>query len=387
MTVKNGNTVVKTKFVENNSSTTSLVDLQISNYNTIEVEAFDWCLPDRRFRVERIYLGHIMTFTKNEIFSYTHEQSGNLNSAELPKNSITFSVDNTDGRWNPNNPNGLERYLSERQRVTVRYGMEVNGNVEWIKGGTFFLSEWTAPANGMEASFVARDILEFYMYEEFPSQPESALVDALEYAFSSGSSEIANNQMEIDPIINRYEASIGEGYSRAEVIQMIANASCCVVKYDRNGVLHVVQLDKTPSGYVIPASAAYSYPETTLLKPLKEVSVSYGWDEDNRQRVVLPVGSVGETQTVDNPLVTIPEQATLIALWVQNTLESRKTVSGEFRADPRLDLFDIVEVEGKYGVIAPVAIENIKYTYSGSFKATYSGRVITEDVTISPVGV
>lgn len=387
VTVKNGNTVVATKMVEGNTSTTSLVDLAINNYNTVVVEVFDWCLPNRRFRVERIYLGHIMTFTKNELFSYTHEQSGNLNSAELPKNSIEFSVDNTDGRWNPNNPNGLERYLSERQRVTVRYGMDVNGTVEWIKGGTFFLSEWRAPANGMEASFVARDILEFLMYEEFPSVGESALIDVLEYAYSNGSPEIANTQMVIDPIITRYDTEVAEGYTRAEVIQMCANAACCVVRTDRNGVLHVEPLDKTPSGYVIPAAMAYSYPETTLLKPLKQVSVSYGWGEDNRQNVVLPVGSVGETQTVDNPLVTIQEQATFIAMWVQNTLESRKTVKGEFRGDPRLDLFDIVEVEGKYGTIAPVAIENIKYSYSGSFKATYEGRVITDDTEISPLGV
>ena len=328
-----------------------------------------------------------MTFTKNELLSYTHEQSGNLNSAELPKNSITFSVDNTDGRWNPNNPNGLERYLSERQRVTVRYGMSVNGSVEWIKAGTFYLSEWKAPANGMEASFRARDLLEFLMYEEFPSVGESALIDVLEYAYANGSPEIANEQMVIDPIINRYDTEVAEGYTRAEVIQMCANAACCVVRTDRNGILHVEPLNKTPSGYVIPASLSYSYPETTLSKPLKEVSVSYGWGEDNRQRVVLPVGTVGETQTVDNPLVTIPDQATFIALWVQNTLESRKTVDGEFRGDPRLDLFDIVEVEGKYGTIAPVAIESIKYSYSGSFKATYSGRVIVDDTEISPLGV
>lgn len=387
VTVKNGNTVIASKVVENNASSTSLVDLEISNYNTVVVEAFDWCLPNRRFRVERIYVGHIMTFTKNELLSYTHEQSGNLNSAELPKNSIEFSVDNRDGRWNPNNPNGLERYLSERQRVTVRYGMSVNGSVEWIKGGTFFLSEWRAPANGMEASFIARDILEFLMYEEFPSVGESALIDVLEYAYSNGSPEIVNTQMVIDPIITRYDTEVAEGYTRAEVVQMCANAACCVVRTDRNGVLHVEPLDETPSGYVIPASLSYSYPETTLSKPLKEVSVSYGWGEDNRQRAILPVGSVGEIQTVDNPLVTIQEQATFIALWVQNTLESRKTVSGDFRGDPRLDLFDIVEVEGKYGTIGPVAIESIKYTYSGSFNATYTGRVITSDTEISPLGV
>lgn len=378
VTARNGTTVVATTTVENNTSTKSYVYMEMNNYNNVVVEVLEWSLPNRRFRVERIYLGHILTFTKNELISYTHEQSGNLNSAELPKNSITFSVDNTDGRWNPNNPNGLERYLSERQRVTVRYGMDVNGTIEWIKAGTFFLSEWRAPSNGLEASFVARDILEFLMYEKISGYEEVALLDMLEYAYALGSPEIANTQMVIDPIVERYEGNIPEGHTRAEVIQMIANAACCIIRFDREGVLHVERLNETPSGYVISAAMSYSHPETTLTKPMKDVTVSYGEDAS----VVLPANTIGESQTVDNPVVATAQQATSIALWVKHTLSSRKGVKGEFRGDPRLDLFDIVEVEGKYGKISPVAIEQIKYTYSGSFKATYSGRVITESVEI-----
>lgn len=384
--VKDASRVVAQKLVENNTSTTSLVDMEISEYNTVLVEPLDWCLPNRRYRIERVYVGHIMTFTKNELLSYTHEQSGNLNSAEIPKNSITFSVDNTDGRWNPSNPNGLERYLSERQRVTVRYGMDVNGVVEWIKGGAFYLSEWTAPANGLEASFVARDGLEFLLNESFPSQPYTAYSDALEYAYTSTALDTAANELSYSSNIFLYEGPIGEGYSKAEVIQMIANASCCVIRYDRDGVLHVESLDTTPKGYVIPASMAYSYPETTLSKPLKDVSVAYG-DGEPQQRATWFVGFSGETQTVDNPLVMDQRQAEMVGAWVEQMLESRMTVSGEFRGDPRLDLFDVVDVETKYGTLSTIAIENIKYTYSGSFNATYSGRLIAEKPEISPLGV
>lgn len=378
VTARNGTTVVATTTVENNTSTKSYVYLEMNNYNNVVVEVLEWSLPNRRFRVERVYLGHILTFTKNELLSYSHEQTGNLNSAELPKNSITFSVDNTNGQWDPNNPNGLERYLSERQKVTVRYGMDVNGTVEWIKAGTFFLSEWRAPSNGLEASFVARDILEFLMYEKISGYEEVALLDMLEYAYALGSPEIANTQMVIDPIVERYEGNIPEGHTRAEVIQMIANASCCIIRFDREGVLHVERLNETPSGYVISSAMSYSHPETSLTKPMKDVTVSYG----GGATYTLPANTIGESQTVDNPVVATLQQATSIALWVKHTLSSRKKVSGEFRGDPRLDLFDIVEVEGKYGKISPVAIEQIKYTYNGSFKATYVGRVIMESVEI-----
>ena len=58
--------------------------------------------------------------------------------------------------------------------------------------------------------------------------------------------------------------------------------------------------------------------------------------------------------------------------------KNRKTISGEFRADPRLDLYDIVRVEDRYGRLVNVAITNIKYTFNGSFRGSYTGRILEE---------
>ena len=57
-----------------------------------------------------------------------------------------------------------------------------------------------------------------------------------------------------------------------------------------------------------------------------------------------------------------------------------KKIKGEFRADPRLDVFDLVVVESKYGYVFPVVITDIKYSFNGSFNATYEGRVLTTAV-------
>ena len=376
VTVKNGDTVIGSTLIEDNASSTSLVDLEVNNYDTVEVEVYDWCLPNRRFRVERVYLGHIMTFTKNDIFSYTHEQTGSLNSAELPKNSISFTVNNIDGRWNPNNPQGLARYLSERQRVTVRYGLDLDGTIEWIPAGVFYLSEWTAPANGLEASFVARDRLEFLLYEQFGDIVEGASLESIVKLACLDSAVVsAPDVLKVDPSLRNYTASVDLSHTKAEVIQMCANAACCVIRYDRDGVLNVEPLKKVASDYVIPTALSYSHPETSLSRPLRAVTVSYG----EAGAVTLSVGASGELQTVVNPFISDEEQAIAVGLWVRDTLEPRKTIGGEFRGDPRLDLFDIVEVQSKYGSIFPVVIESITYNYTGSFKANYVGRVIYDE--------
>jgi hypothetical protein len=325
-----------------------------------------------------------MIFTKRELINYTHEMHGDLNSAELPQNYIKFSVDNLDGKWNPDNPQGISQFLSEQQKVRVRYGMNVNGVTEWIKGGTFYLSEWRVESNGLEASFVARDVFDFLLNKPYGWTTENPLRWHLEKAFGlfeTGTSfayHLDEARFGNPPIPVLWGGAPAEA-NAAEVVQMCANAARCVIWIDRNGEPHVAPLDKTQSDYVIGAALSYAHPEITLTKPLKSVTVQYGTES----KYTLPVGTSGEDQTVENSMIydweaeETEQQAVDVAKWVRDTLAPRKIVTGEFRADPRLDLYDIVVVESKYGALSPVAITSIVYNYSGSFHATYTGRVIS----------
>ena len=370
---KNGNAVVSSMTVDGNTSQVSAVFAQLKDYDSITVNVLDWCLPYRRVRIESFIIGHTMTFSKSDIFGYTHEQSGHLNSGELPKNSIEFTLNNTDGRWNPNNPSGMEQYLSERQKIKVRYGLDINGTVEWIKAGTFYLSEWRVPSNGLEASFTARDIFEYLLNETYTGASTGTLYELVVEAFDSAG--VPDDFIyHIDNSLKSYSATLPESeLTCAVVVQMCANAGGCVVYQDREGDLYIKPQNKANTGYVIPLALSYAHPEIELSKPLKNVSVSYGTDST----YVLPVGNTGETQTVSNSIVSSETQAANIATWVKNTLSTRKTVSGEYRADPRLDLFDVVVVQSdKYGELPNVAITDIKYTFGGSFKGSYKGRVL-----------
>lgn len=373
VTARNGDTVIAETTITDNTQQVCVVDLELANYDSVTVTVWNWCLPHRRPRIETISLGHTLTLTKNDIMSYTHEQYGDLLSGELPKNSIEFTLDNTDGRWNPNNPEGMEKYLSERQKVTVRYGLDIDGTTEWIKAGTFYLSEWNAPSNGFEASFVARDIFEFLIGAENKSAVFDTLAKLITYAATYGLLP-EDASVVVDPSLSNYSTEyMGDG-TAAEMVQKSAHAGGCILRVDRDGVLYVEPLNMTHSGYIIPISLAYSHPEVTLSKPLKTVSVDYGGETPYE----LSVSAKGETQTVSNSFVRNEARAIIIADWVSKMLKSRKIISGEFRADPRLDLFDIVTVESKYGVLTPVAITEIKYTFNGSFRATYTGRVLEE---------
>ena len=113
---------------------------------------------------------------------------------------------------------------------------------------------------------------------------------------------------------------------------------------------------------------SYQHPEFELTKELRSVDVNSGMG-------VAANSGFGNVQTVDNPLIVDAATATAVAEWCRDCLKNRKIVSGEFRADPRMDALDTVTVVSKYGS-NKVQITNVKYSYNGAFRGTFTGRVM-----------
>ena len=374
MTAYNGSSKVAEGLVTDNRSVTSILVAPIQGYNKIVIEILKWCLPYRRARLMECLIGIKQIYTKNDLMGYEHEQSVDLLSAELPKSAIMFKLDNSTNKWNPDNPSGAEKYLIEKQLLRVKYGFRIGQGVEWIKAGTFYMSEWNTPANGMEASFTARDILEFCGEVYTGTRSGSVLSIAKAALEQSG---IAENAYVLDETVlsavNANFSGDGGEYTCAEVLQMCANAACCCLWQCRDGILHMEPVGVELTDYVIGqlsdgVNNSYQHPEFTLTKELKAVSVNQGLG-------VATNSSTGNVQTVDNPLIVSSSVANAVAEWCRNCLKNRKIISGEFRADPRLDALDTITVVSKYGSNA-VQVTNIKYTYGGAFRGTFTGRVI-----------
>ena len=371
ITAYNGSSVVASTTVDNNTSVVSRVEMDIADYDKIKITVNEWSLPQHRVRIERVQLGVNVLYLKNDIMRYKHTQSGDAFSGELPKNSIEFSLENSDGRWNPNNPVGQERYLSERQEIKVRYGFNIDGTIEWIKAGTFYLSEWRTPSNGIEATFVARDLLEYMVSVDYTGRTSGTLYQICEDAIASANLP-TQAVVYLDERLKNYSATIEDEYTVAEVLQLCANAGCCVMYQNRDGEFRIEYVNNAMVDYRIDSDVQYSYPEFELSKPLKSVSVTYG---NENEKYLHTVSDEGEIQSLSNPFISDEAQAEEVAQWVENTLKFRKSINGEYRADPRLDLFDRVAVESKYAVNNAVLITNLVYTYSGVFKGSFEGLI------------
>ena len=373
ITTWNGSTSVNSYLIDGNTDNRCILEIDLQGYDRITVEIIKWSKPYHRARMSYLMIGLKQTYTKDDLMSYKHEMSVDPLSGALPKASITFSLDNSDDRWNPDNPTGAEKYLLERQPISVRYGMRVGENIEWIKGGMFYMSEWNTPMNGLEASFTARDVVD-RMHDVYTGTKVGTL-----YEIALAGVEQAGIPLTSDGTVQYYVdeslkntstdfTSDTSEYTIAEVLQMVANAGCCVMHQDRNGIFRIEPIGTEETDYVISSDVSFAHPEYEISKELKAVSVNNGMGYAENS-------PVGEIQTIDNPLIVSTENAQRVAEWIRGVLSTRKKISGEFRADVRLDALDKILVNSKYAE-QKVRITDITYDLTGGIKGTYSGRVV-----------
>lgn len=352
------------------SATQTVLEGDIGGYDKITIEVLEWSVPRRRARIESVFLGIEKTYVKKDIMSFSSSMFVDPLSASLPKSEITFELDNREGKFNLDNLKGEGRYIMERQEVNVRYGYKLEGATEWIPGGTYYLSEWNAPQNGITATFTARDALE-WMTDLYTGPTSGTLYDiaaaALEQAnlpkMPDGSERWA-----VSSSLQNIQAEASEELSSrsiAEVVQYAANAGCCVFYQDRSGKVRVEPLTKSMTDYQIDRFNSYEYAEINLSKQLKSVSINNGQFD-------LPVGLKGEVQPISNPLIS-DIQAPNVAAWAADYLQNRRTLSGNYRADPRLDPLDMVQNQNRFANTS-VLITAIKYTWKGAFRGSYEGR-------------
>ena len=369
--VKNGDTVINTFESTENNSALTVIMTDIQNFNKVEVEIKRWNIPNHRARMEQLFVGIIKNYSKDDIMSFSSTDSIDILSGELPEQSITFAVDNTENQWNPINPQGLTKYMSERQSVEIRYGMSIDGNVEWIDGGLLYLAEWSTPTNGIEASFTAKNILSF-MDVPYTGTRTGTLYDIAVAAIGQiDLPDYATYQFDVTLATVSIDFSADTNdYSVAEILQMVANAGKCIMYQDRKGCLRIEPMQSELSDYVIGKQLLYSWPEVSLSKKLRNVIVNNG-------QATIENSADGADQTVDNPLITTEELAQSVGEWTMNMLKDRTTLSGEFRPDTRLSAGDIITADNQFSESGnKIVVTSIKYDFDGGFKGSFEGRVI-----------
>lgn len=381
-----GTSKLKTVTVNGNKSVRSDIEVELSGFDAVEIEVLKWCLPDRRVRVEQVKIGRYLVFDKTKILSYSHSSARDPISGQLSQESISFSLDNSDRTWDSVNPQGIYKYIYERQPVTVRYGMDVDGKTEWVSGGMFFLSEWSVPANSIEASFQARDAFLYLSSTKYTGRKYGTLYemcyDALELL------EADEITFDISDELKDYSTDITSDestYHNSDILQLAANAAGMALYQTRDGVIKINRVygaDTSNPVLNIPVLNNYSWPEITFAQNMLNVvttagGVTYAYPES-------PSGK-GVSQTLSNVMLTkdILAKSRNALTESYGVLSNRRKASLTYRASPTIDALDMVKIHHQFNYDAVLLATNVKYTFNGCFKGTVEGYMMADAQAIS----
>lgn len=373
VTVYSDSDVVLEKTVSGNRDKVSKINYELESYSKVTVEILKWSLPVHRPRVAYILLGIEHTYLRDAVTQYSHAMECDLLSNELPTVDISFEVDNLDMTFDPDNDTGLSKYLMTRQRVATRYGYTINGSIEVVKGGIAYLDDWETPRNSVTAKFKASSLLTF-MDDKFTgtTTTKTTLYDLTVMALEA--SQIPPLQSgEVPWLIDDALKTLTvpssadlKNYTNAEIVQLAANAACCIVYQSRDGILHVEPYT-LPNEIQSEISTFYQfgYPQTSLSQPLKQIRVNDDY--------LLSVAESGATKEIKNPLIASGAEET-VAKWARDILLNRQNLNGECRIDPNVDILDSVNIDTPFRRNRAI-LTYVGITFNGAFRGKYEGTV------------
>ena len=305
-----------------------------------------------------------------KLISFNYNKSGDTLSGILTQDTITFTIDNSDGRFTYNPEN--DRFTLAPILITCGFFRPDYSIVDGISGGRYYVSDVDATNN--KTTFIAKTILGFMKTQVgdltgTAAEVVAAVIEAAELDDAVPSDDISYS---LDSSLNSVDIEIraSDNYTQAEVLQLIANACGCVLYTDRIGTIVIKPLEQFTENYVLSGKISYEFPKVKVLEKTGRINMYYdhgsGYVSTNST-----IRQSGATQTVTNPAI-VDDFDAMDALWhmFQFNQVARKRITGNFRADPRIDLFDVVAVP-YLNKVAVCCITKINFTFNGAWRGTY----------------
>ena len=248
---------------------------RLGEFDRITFEFLKMSEPNRRLRISRISFGYEKKFEMGDILSVNHTMSIDPVSSSLPYEKLVMKVNNIGKDYNPDNPQGSWTYFINGQPLSIRYGVLVGDNVEWVDAGKLYLSDApTVDANS--ASFEAVDMISTLTdtYNKGVWSENGADLYSLAYRVL-GDAGVTNYILPDSLKSIKTYAPLPLRPHR-ECLQMIANAGECVLYTNPQGVVVIeprVQ-NETPVDFHIDFTKMFEKPIVKKTEKLKSVDVT-----------------------------------------------------------------------------------------------------------------
>lgn len=211
----------------------------LENTTYIKLVFYKMKNPQSRLRIYSIMFGYGLVYYNDSVMSSTLDSYVSPIGADVPQFDFSVTLKNYDHYFNVDNPNSAINYLETGQEMDIMYGYQTPGSdtIEWIQGNHLWCSEWESDDNTatIRCQDIFRNMDGEYVKGLYSAAGKSYYALAEEILKDAGISEYY-----IDPRLKKlYSNNPIPRVKYKEALQIIANASRCVLTQSRDGKVQI----------------------------------------------------------------------------------------------------------------------------------------------------
>lgn len=167
ITVEPDNEIVQVIFDEPKTITSISITINEMEYS------------DRKIKIQEIDLGISYVYQDQDLIEFTVDEEVNKLVEEVPTNETSITINNMQDLFNPLNPQGVVKYLSDGSKIIPHIGVltETQG-VEFVKMGEFYFDSYTNNSD-KTTTLVGKNIIKQLESETFKNDNETDFFQTL----------------------------------------------------------------------------------------------------------------------------------------------------------------------------------------------------------------
>lgn len=229
-----------TSFEYENTEELFKSDDVFENTESIELVITEMNVQNTRVRIDYIIFGLGLEYDDEWISEASSNTTLSAINEDLPESEFKVTLCNDNQLFNVDNPSSDINFLESGQKVNVMMGyMLDDGNIEWIKMHSLYVSEWSA--DDSSATITAVDILKYLdekYYKGIYYEDGISLYDLAVLVLTDAG--LNEDEYYIDSYMKKvYVHNPLPNVTHKEALQIIANAGRCIMDYDRNGKIRI----------------------------------------------------------------------------------------------------------------------------------------------------
>lgn len=255
--IGSGSSILQQKIVYPTSNSIP-IEIPSTEVNTIII-AFSSMLPNRRARLEKVTWGVSAIWNDDQLVSVKQNHDVDPLSRRLPSEKMDVTIFDYQHLYDPDNPQGIYNYINKGTPITVSYGMELDdGTIEWTKPDKYSLlntPSWKNERVTFNAVGLIQTLTGMYYKGSYVSSGKTLYAlatEILEDAMDNGylqPLDDGNNPWDIDDSLEEmWTQWIPPIETYANLLQVIAHASCSRLFTDDDNIIHIKPFGVTPTG-------------------------------------------------------------------------------------------------------------------------------------------